>query len=305
VIYGFINAGQHGWGAPVTWLTIAAGVILLAGFVTWERRSSHPLIELSLFGNGQFSWGTVHATIANFALFGLLFAVPQFFQSVHGASPLGTGLRLLPMIGGILVGSQTGSRLVKRFGSRTVIAAGFILAAIALGAAATTRVSTGYGFAAAWIAILGLGIGLVLPAAMGGALGALSAERAGAGSGLMQALRQVGGTVGVAILGTVLSAGYRDRLRTGQLSPAQGHAAHDSVAAGIQVASQLHDGTLAQAVRVAFVHGMDLTLIVSGALVLAGAVLALLFLPRRTRPAAGPAADARADAEQDAEQSVP
>jgi MFS transporter, DHA2 family, multidrug resistance protein len=298
VIYGFINAGQHGWGAPVTWLTIAAGVMLLAGFVIWERRSSHPLIELSLFGNGQFSWGTVHATIANFALFGLLFAVPQFFQSVHGASPLGTGIRLLPMIGGILVGSQTGGRLVKRFGSRTVIAAGFALAAIALGAAATTRVSTGYGFAAAWIAILGLGIGLALPAAMGGALGALSAERAGAGSGLMQALRQVGGTVGVAILGTVLSSGYRGRLHTGQLPPALSRTTHDSVAAGIQVAGRLHDGTLAQAVRVAFVHGMDLTLIVSGALVLAGAVLALVFLPRRARPAAGPAAEVRADAEQ-------
>jgi EmrB/QacA subfamily drug resistance transporter len=301
VIYGFINAGQHGWGAPATGLTIAAGVILLAGFMAWERRTSHPLIELSLFANGQFSWGTVHATIANFALFGLLFAVPQFFQSVHGTSPLGTGLRLLPMIGGILVGSQTGSPLVKRFGSRMVIAAGFVLAAIALGAAATTRVSTGYGFAAAWIAVLGLGIGLALPAAMSGALGALSAERAGAGSGLLQALRQVGGTIGVAILGTVLSSGYRGRLHTGPLSPALSRTARDSVAAGIQVATTRHVQALAAAVRTAFVHGMELTLIVSGALVLAGAILALLFLPRKTRPApqaAGPAADVQQDAGQ-------
>ncbi|HEY2521999.1 MAG TPA: MFS transporter [Streptosporangiaceae bacterium] len=300
VIYGFINAGQQGWGSRTTWLTIVAGLILLTGFVVWERRSSHPLIELSLFGNGQFSWGTVHATIANFALFGLLFAVPQFFQSVHGASPLGTGVRLLPMIGGIVAGSQIGGRLVQRYGARLVIAGGFVLAAAALGAAATTRVGTGYGFAAAWIAVLGLGIGLALPAAMSGALGALSAERAGAGSGLMQALRQVGGTIGVAILGTVLSVGYRDRLRTGQLPPAASRTAHDSVAAGIQVATRLHDGALAASARVAFVHGMDLALIVSGGVVLAGAVLAMLFLPRhRPQPAGQPAAR-----QPDTEQSV-
>jgi hypothetical protein len=254
VIYGFINAGQHGWGSLVTWVTTLAGLALLAGFVIWERHTSHPLIELSLFGNGQFSWGTVHATIANFALFGLLFALPQFFQSVAGASPLGTG----------------------------------------------------YGFAAAWIAVLGLGIGMALPAAMTGALGALSAERAGAGSGLLQALRQVGGTIGVAILGTVLSAGYRDRLHPGHLPPALNRAAHDSVAAGIQVATTRHDRVLAQAVKVAFVHGMDLALIVSGGLALAGAVLALLFLPRRPRPAgpAGPAKSPAADVQPDAEQSV-
>jgi EmrB/QacA subfamily drug resistance transporter len=297
VIYGFINAGQHGWGTLVTGATILAGLALLAAFVAWERHTSHPLIELSLFGSGQFSWGTVHATIANFALFGLLFAVPQFFQSVAGASPLGTGVRLLPMIGGIVVGSQAGGRLVRRSGSRLVITAGFALAALALGAAATTQVSTGYGFAAAWIAVLGFGVGLALPAAMTGALGALSAERAGAGSGLLQALRQVGGTVGVAILGTVLSAGYRDRLHPGQLPPALNRAAHDSVASGIQVATTLHDTALAQAVKVAFVHGMDLALIVSGGLALAGAVLALLFLPGRThRPT--PAADVPSDAEQ-------
>jgi EmrB/QacA subfamily drug resistance transporter len=285
LIYGFINAGQHSWSSVTTCLPILAGLVLLGAFVAWQRRSSHPLIELSLFKNGQFAWGTVHATIANFALFGLLFAVPQFFQSVHGASALGSGIRLLPMIGGILLGSQSGAALAKRFGSRAVICVGFLLAALALGLAATTRVDTGYGFAATWIAILGLGIGLALPAAMSGALGALSAERAGAGAGLIQALRQVGGTIGVAILGTVLSSGYHDRLPTGQLSAPLAATAHDSVAAGIGVAHQLHDDQFAHLVQVAFVHGMDLALIVSGVLVLAGAVLAFLFLPRHTPPA--------------------
>jgi MFS transporter, DHA2 family, multidrug resistance protein len=283
VIYGFINADQHGWGATATWAPILAGLVLLAGFIAWQRRSSHPLIELSLFTNRNFAWGTVHGTIANFALFGLLFAVPQYFQSVDGATPLGTGLRLLPMIAGMLAGTSAGGRLARLLGARIVIAVGFLLAAAALGAAATTSVGTGYGFAAAWIVVLGVGIGLALPAALSAALGALTDERAGAGSGLLQATRQLGGTIGVAVLGTVLGSGYRARADAGHLPAPLADAVHSSVAAGIAVARQLHDDALAGIVRAAFVHGMDLTLVVSGALVLAGAVLAALFLPRQTR----------------------
>jgi EmrB/QacA subfamily drug resistance transporter len=281
VIYGFINADQTSWGATGTWAPIAAGLVLLAAFVAWERRSTHPLIELALFTDAHFSWGTVHATIANFALFGMLFAMPQYFQSVDGTTPLGTGLRLLPMIAGIVAGSQVGGKLAKRFGARIVISAGFLISAVALAAAATTQVDTGYGFAAAWITVLGAGVGLALPAAMAGALGALSTEWSGAGSGLMQAVRQVGGTVGVAVLGTVLGSGYRSQAHTGHLPAALAQTVHDSVAAGIEVAHQLHDDALVHTVRAAFVHGMDLTLIVSGALVLAGAILATLFFPRQ------------------------
>jgi Na+/melibiose symporter-like transporter len=227
----------------------------------------------------------VHATVANFALFGLLFAVPQFFQSVNGESPLGSGVRLLPMIGGMLLGTQIGGGVAKRFGVRAVVAGGFVLAAAALGFAATTRVDTAYGFAAAWIAVLGLGIGLALPAAMSGALSALSAERAGAGSGLMQALRQVGGTIGVAILGTVLSSGYHDKLPDTGVPASLEQTVRDGVAAGVEVARRLHDDQLANAVRGAFVHGMDAALIVSCVLVAVAAVLAFLFLPRRPEAA--------------------
>jgi DHA2 family multidrug resistance protein-like MFS transporter len=289
VIYGLINAGQHGWVALGTWVPILAGLALLVAFVAWEQRSSHPLIELALFRDSHFTWGTIHATIANFAFFGLLFAVPQYFQSVEGASPFGSGLRLLPMILGLIVGTQAGSRLAKRFGVGIVIAVGFVLAGIGLGGGASTGLSTGYGFAAAWIALLGLGAGIALPTAMGAALGALSAERAGAGSGLMQALRQVGGSIGVAVLGSVLASGYHSHVNTGRLPAAVGLQVRDSVAAGVAVAHKLGDEPLAHVVRAAFIHGMDLTLIVSGVMLLAGAVLAALFLPRHAAPAPAPA----------------
>jgi MFS transporter, DHA2 family, multidrug resistance protein len=295
IIYGFIEAGQSSWGSPAAWVPMAAGAVLLGAFTAWERRSSHPLIDLALFTSRDFTIGTALATLANFALFGLLFVMPQYFQDIAGASPLGTGVRLLPMIAGMLAGTRLAPWIIKHTGTRPVIAAGFVLSAAALGLAATTHVHTGYGFAAVWITLLGAGLALALPAAMNAAIGALSAERSGSGSGLLQALRQVGGTIGVAILGTVLNTGYRGQLGTSRLPGSLSAAAHSSVtagvAAGVQVARKLNDDTLVQAVRTAFVNGMDRTLIVCGILTVAGAVVALLFLPRRSPRLGPPVAD--------------
>jgi hypothetical protein len=155
------------------------------------------------------------------------------------------------------------------------------LAAIALGVGATTHVSTGYGLAAVWIAVLGIGIGIGMALALNAALEALSEERAGAGSGLMQAVRQVGGTLGVAVLGTVLGSSYRSRLHTGHLPAPLSEAVHESVNAGVEVAHQLDDKSLEAVVRAAFVHGLDLTLAVCGAVVFVGAIAAALYMPGR------------------------
>ena len=204
-----------------------------------ERRSAHPIVDLALFSNRDFTVGTALSTVSNFALFGLLFVMPQYFQDVGGSDPLGTGVRLLPMIGGMIVATRIGPIMVKRAGARFVIIAGLGLSAAALGLAATTDVDTGYGFAAVWITLLGAGIGLTLPASMATAMGALSMERAGAGSGLLQALRQVGGTIGVAILGTVLSSGYHSQLNGGDVPSSVEGAVRSSVGAGIEVAHRL------------------------------------------------------------------
>ena len=187
VIYGLIEAGQDGWTSASVLAPILAGVTLLYAFVAWERRSSHPLVDLALFSNRDFTIGTALATVANVALFGLLFVMPQYFQDVGGSNPLGTGVRLLPMIGGLIIATRIGPMLVERAGSRFVIIAGLALSAGVLVLAATTDVDTSYAFAAAWITLLGAGIGLVLPASMTTAMGALSPERSGSGSGLLQA----------------------------------------------------------------------------------------------------------------------
>ncbi len=246
VVYGTIEQPVHGWGSPLVWAPLLAGALALALFVLLTRRSAEPLIDLSLFGDRGFLAGTVAATALTFVLFGVLFTVPQYFQGVLGAGSLGTGLRLLPMIGGLIVSARICPRLVERRGPRAAIATGLV---ILIGATlAGTFTGHGYGLAAGWLAVLGLGMGLVLPSAMALALGALDAERGGTGSGVVMTVRMVGGAIGAAALGSVLAAG------SGNLDPA-------SIGAD----------------PVAFLDGMDRVLC-TGAAVLACTLAAVLAL---------------------------
>ncbi|MQY29930.1 MFS transporter [Nocardia aurantia] len=283
--YGFIRLGQ-GWGDGLGWGVVAAGVAVLAGFVAWQRRTEHPLIDLGLFRNRGFAWGTVHMIVINFAMFGLFFTVPQYFQAVLGVDSLGSGLRLLPLIAGLLVGTRVTDRLLPRLGLRGVLPLGFAILAAGLALGALTSAGTGYGYTAVWITLLGAGMGLVMPAAMGMAMGELDAQRAGTGSALLQALRQAGGTIGVAILGTVLATHYRSGLGDDDRAPIS-----DGVNAGVAVARKLSDAALLDQVRTAFVDSMDLMLWVCAALCVAGAILAAVFT-RSPKPAAGQPVDA-------------
>jgi len=285
--YGFIEAGEKGWGSAASLGAMAAGVVMLWAFVAWQRRITRrpgrqPLVDLGLFRSGSFTWGTILATLMNFALFGLLFAIPQYFQAVKGTDALGVGLRLLPLIGGLVVGARAGGRLAPRAGAKVTVAAGFVLLTAGLVAGATTGAGTGYGFAGTWIAVVGLGAGLAMPTALDAAIGALSAERSGVGSGLIQAVRQVGGAIGVAVLGTVLNSSYRARLDVTALPAQVGDAVRESVSAGVAVARQLGSTTLLDLVRGAFIHGMDAMLWVCVAVAALGVLLTLALLPSRS-----------------------
>ena len=323
--YGFIKAGQNGWTNGAALATIAAGVVVLGLFVAWERLLTRrylsaeagsgagsprgggirPLIELQLFRSASFTWGTALSTLVSFAMFGILFAMPQYFQEVRGVNAMGSGLRLLPMIGGMVVGMISSTRLASprravapqvaavpgtaTAASRAPLASvkglvtiGFTLMAATLAVGAMTKTSSGTGFAAAWFALFGLGLGLAMPQTMNAALSALSAERSGSGSALISAMRQVGATIGVAVLGTVLDSVYRGHLAVIHLPAATAAVARSSVVAGVQVAHVLHSAALLDSARSAFVQGMDTMLWVCGGIALASAILALIFLPRRS-----------------------
>jgi MFS transporter, DHA2 family, multidrug resistance protein len=309
--YGVIKAGQDGWGSGAGLGTMLGGAVILGLFVAWEyqvsaRAVTQPLVDLSLFRSGRFTWGTILSTMVSFALFGILFAMPQYFQGVKGVDALGSGLRLLPMIGGMLVGLALGGRLqtppkdeasraggpppAARAGAKILAASGFAVMAAALAMGAFTKLSSGTGFAAAWFAAAGFGLGLAMPATMNAALSALSAERSGAGSALITAMRQVGATIGVAVLGTVLNSAYRDHLHPTGLPAAVAGAARSGLGAGAEAARRLGSESLLAAVRSAFVGGMDVMLWVCGGIALTSALLALAFLPGKAGPEpAGPA----------------
>jgi MFS transporter, DHA2 family, multidrug resistance protein len=295
--YGFIKAGQDGWSDTAAVALIAVGVVVLALLPVVERRilnrGGQPLADLQLFGSAGFRWGTILATLVSFAMFGLLFALPQYFQDIRGASPLGSGLRLLPMIAGMLVGMVAGTRLKA---PRITITTGYLLMAAAMALGALTTLSSSTGYTLGWVALAGLGLGLVMPSAMSIALGALSAERSGAGSALLTAMRQVGSTIGVAVLGTVISNSYSNGVAGAATGlPAQAAAAvRSSVGAGVRVAGKLGSASLLDTIRTAFVHGMDLMLWTCGGIAVACALLAVVAL--RTRTGGASAGDATTDA---------
>ncbi|MGA4837755.1 DHA2 family efflux MFS transporter permease subunit [Streptomyces sp. G45] len=279
--YGVIQGGEEGWGDVGTLVPLLGGLLALVVFVVWERRSPAPLVDLALFRSARFTSGTVLGTVINFTMFGVLFTMPQYYQAVLGTDAMGSGIRLLPMVGGLLVGVSLASRVARALGPRTAVGAGFALLAAALFYGATTDPGSGTGLASAWTAAYGLGLGFALPTAMDAALGALAPESAGVGSAVNQSVRTLGGSFGAAVLGSVLNAGYRGGLDLDAVPARARGAVQDSVFGGLGVARALKSPDLADSVRSAFVHGLDVVLAVSGALGLVGVLLAVTWLPRR------------------------
>jgi Na+/melibiose symporter-like transporter len=282
VTFGMVKAGQDGWASAGALGGILCGLALLVLFMLWERaRGGRALIDLTLFANRRFLWGTVIAGLGIFAFFGLMYVAPQYFQAVLGTDAMGSGIRLLPLLGGMMVGAGGADRLAARLGAKVTVTAGFVILACALVLTTATTATSGYGLAATWCALGGLGAGLALATASSAALAAITEERAGVASALMQAVQKLGTPLAAAILGSVLNSGYADNLTLSGL-PAQAAAAvRESVFAGAAVAEQFGSPALLTEVRTAFVAGLDQLAWVAAAVTILGAVLTLLFLPAR------------------------
>jgi EmrB/QacA subfamily drug resistance transporter len=286
--YGLITAGQDGWSDPRALLAMIAGVVVLAGFFAWERHLANrpggqPLLDLSLFRSASFTGGVLLAAVAVLSMIGVLFTLPQYFQGVAGTDAMGSGLRLLPIIGGLVVGAIPAERVVRAIGAKLTAAAGFVLLSVGLSIGATTAVGSSALFVVIWMAVVGVGMGLALSTSTSAALVELSEERSGVGSAVLQAVNKVGGPFGTAILGSVLSSIYLSRLALSGLPTAAATAVRQSVFGGVAVAQQLGSSALLHSVRTAFVDGMDAALLVSAGIALVGVVLTLLFLPRHNQ----------------------
>jgi MFS transporter, DHA2 family, multidrug resistance protein len=283
--YGLIEAGQYGWGDPRAWLLILFGLAILVGFFRWERRlyrrpDGQPLLDLELFNSKSYLWGVVLAAVAVLSMMGVLFTMPQYFQGVLGATPMGSGTRLLPLVGGLVLGAVPASQAARLFGMKAAAAGGFAVLAVGLAIGATTGPAASSGFVAGWMGITGVGMGLAMATSTSAALSQLSDDKAGVGSAVLQALNKLGGPLGTAILGSVLSAGYLSRLELSHLPAPAANAVQQSIFAAVAVAQKLGSVALLQSVRAAFAHGMDAALLVSAMFAVTGALLALVFLPR-------------------------
>jgi DHA2 family multidrug resistance protein-like MFS transporter len=259
VTYGVIEAPNRGWTDSVTVACLGGGLVVLAAFLVWERRltGAIPVFDYDVWANPAFRWGSVTAAVASMSLFGVMFTMPQYFRLVLGADALGTGLRTLPMVLGMLVAMQLANRFGSRFPARVLATAGSVVVAVGMVIGATTGLPDGFGRAAVWTALVGLGVGAALFAAQTAALVTLPRTRAGTGSALVQTLRQVGSVLGIAVLGAALNSHY---------SGAGDTPAH-------------------------FVDGMDLALWVSAGVAVAAAVIAAVKLPRGTHEAESESVD--------------
>src|SRR5580700_4502643 len=302
VTYGLIEAGQDGWSDARALTLMIAGVALLAGFLGWERRltrrpGGQPLLDLTLFSSPSYTWGVLLAVVPILAMLGILFTMPQYFQGVLGTTAMGSGLRLLPLVAGLMAGAVPAAVIVRRTGAKVAVTAGFVLLAAVLSIGATTSVHSSGLFVAAWMAIAGLGTGIAMATAMSAALVEMSEEKSGVASAVLQAVNKTGGPFGIAILGSVLSAGYLARLSLSGLPPAAAAAARQSIFGGLAVAQKIHSASLLASVQTAFTHGMDVALLVSAGIAIAGGVLTLVFLPAANASPAGPQARAEKEPE--------
>jgi DHA2 family multidrug resistance protein-like MFS transporter len=284
VTYGLIKAGQNGWGDVGAVLLMIVGVALLVGFFMCERLllrrpGGQPLLDLTLFRSASFTWGAILAAVALLAMVGVLFTMAQYFQGVHGTDAMGSGLRLLPLIGWLVIGAVppiwSFGWWAPRSRSRpasSCLPAGCPSQPRRAQARATSSSPGGWrspGRAWGWPWLT----------ASSAALVELSEERSGVGSAVLQAANKVGGPFGTAILGSVLSSVYLARLDVSRLPASAVAAVRQSIFDAVAVAHKVGSAPLLESVRTAFVHGMDTALVVSAGIALAGAVLTLLYLP--------------------------
>ncbi|MFF0592868.1 MFS transporter [Streptomyces antibioticus] len=302
LIYAIIDAPARGWGDPLILALLAASAVLIAALVVRERRVARPMLDMGLLAHRGFLFNTLAATLVMFVLSGLMFVLPPYLQAVLGHDALGTGVRLLPLMAGLIVAARAAQPVVDRFGARAAVSAGLVVMAFAAFLGSRTTAGSGYGFTALWLTFVGVGFGYSVVPAMAGALTTLPADRAGSGSGLLMTLRQVGGAIGVALLGSLLAGAFRDRLDVTGLPADAAHTAGESVVAAHLIAEKAGSAQLAASANGAYVHGMTLVLLVCGAAALVAALLAAAFLPAtqagRNEEGAGddmaaPTADAR------------
>src|SRR5262244_2859103 len=296
IVFGIIQAPGWGWTSAATLGCLAAGVVLLVALVAAERATAAPMIDVRLFRNPRFTAASISVAIAFFALLGFIFLMTQYFQVVRGYSPLGTGVRLLPVAVSVGVASVAGTRLAVRVGNKLIVGGGMALFCAALLWISFSTRYTSYGIIATQMVVLGIGMGFTQAPATEAIMGAVPKQKAGIASGVNGATRLFGGTLGVAVIGSVAASLYTSRL-TALLPPGLPAravtAAEGSVGGAAVAAQQLGQAGLTRAAHAlhdaaitAFMHSLTGACLVAAGVTAAGVLLVAIWLPARPSPQA-------------------
>ena len=291
IVDAIIEAPTRGWTGWVTLAELAAGAAMLTLFTWWELHIPNPLIDLRVFAVRAFSAAAASVTVIFFALFGSLFVLTQYLQLVHGYSPLSAGVRALPFAIAMAAVSPVSTVLAGRLGSRVVIPAGIALMGAGLLDLSTAGVHTSYPPLAIAVAIMGAGMGLVMAPASTTIMTTVPAHQAGAGSAVNDTIREVGGALGIAVVGSLAENVYRTKLGTAlattHLPQPVSHLATSSVAAADAVGRHVGGTSGAQltaAAHTAFTTAMATGMRVSAVVALAAAIGVVFAMPARRRP---------------------
>ena len=288
-VYGIIRGADLGWGDPQIWGTLAGGVLLLVGFVVWEARSDHPALDVKLFRTSRsFSASVLSVGLSFFAMMGVLFFLTFYLQSVLGFSPLKAGLYVTPFAVAQLIFSPLSATMVKRFGAKLVSAFGMALVGVTFILFLFVDEHSSTALLLVIFFLQGMGMANVMPPATTTIMTSLPREKAGVGSSVSNTVRQVGGALGVAVLGTILTTEYRDRMD----GPLRAAIPSDSVRHTVAGSIQATEGAaqrippLRQFVpqaKDAFVHAMHVTVIPSAIVAFLGAAVVFTWLPGKVK----------------------
>jgi EmrB/QacA subfamily drug resistance transporter len=284
LIYAVIEAPARGWAAPATaaWLGIA-GAFLVA-FVWWERRCENPMLDMAFFSNPTFTAATTTLTFIFFTMYGMVFLLTQYLQLVLGLSPLQAGLRILPIPIVFMATAPLSAGMVERWGQRRVVGLGLVTLAAGMAIISRAGIRADYSVLTLGLAVSALGMGVTMAPSTGAIMRSLPLRKAGVGSAVNDATRELGGALGVAVLGSILASQFRRNLLPAiQGLPSLGRAGTANLGAALGSASNLPAGSgsvFATSARGAFVDALHVTLLVAVAVALVAAVFVTTLLGR-------------------------
>jgi EmrB/QacA subfamily drug resistance transporter len=291
LVWTVIEAPRHGWASVTTIAGFAGSLLILAAFVGWQLRRPDPMLDVRLFANPRFSAASGAIALAFFGLFGFIFLITQYFQVVRSYDPLRAGVATLPfaLVTGLV--SPAAIALMKRAGTKAVVTAGLVLMSAGFLVAAGTAADSAYwGRIITSMTLIAAGLALTSSPATEAIMGALPPAKAGAGSAVNDTTRELGGTLGVAIVGSVMSSAYSGHVLTALTKigapAALTSAAQQSVVAGLHAAAYLPPalrGFAATAARQAFMSGLHNGSLVAAGATAVAALATLAFLPARVR----------------------